>query len=77
MTVATEEEAITVSQTPTTTWEQWQNMYYAYYEALQHYVDAPSAETVAALKARFWALIPAEAAELYRRICPDFVALVG
>lgn len=73
----TEEEQILIHQVPTASWDAHQALCNAYYDALQRYADEPTAENAQAVSECFCAVTPPEAVEMYRRICPEFVTLLG
>ena len=60
--------------------EQHREMYDNYYSHLQNAIDSIKTngviENVDALRTAFKAIIPTEAIELYKRICPSFLELI-
>ena len=72
-----EEQVITVSCVPVVSREDRTAMYDRYYDALQRYVDKQTPENAAQVARCFMTVTPPEAVEMYRRMCPEFVALIG
>lgn len=75
-----ESDFITINDTKMVSVEQHRKMYHAYYDALQELVEHYNSddrevfiEKVAEL---FKKLIPNDALEMYRRICPDYLKML-
>lgn len=75
-----EDELIVINELPVVSIEAHKAMYDNYYQQLQTAIDSIKTnsvvENVDGLRAAFRAIIPAEAIELYRRICPSFLELI-
>ena len=75
-----ESDLITINDTRTVSVEQHQAMYNAYYGALQdlveHYNSADKQGYVENVSGLFKKLIPDDALEMYRRICPDYLTML-
>lgn len=75
-----EDELIVINELPVVSMELHTAMYDNYYQQLQNAIDSiitnSAVENVDGLSAAFKAIIPAEAIELYKRICPSFLELI-
>ncbi len=75
-----ESDLITINDTRTVSVEQHQAMYNAYYSALQdlfeHYNSCDRQVFVETVSELFKKLIPDDALEMYRRICPDYLMML-
>lgn len=75
-----EDELIIINKLPIVSFEQHREMYDNYYSHLQNAIDSIKTngviENVDALRTAFKAIIPTEAIELYKRICPSFLELI-
>lgn len=75
-----EDELIVINKLPIVSFEQHREMYDNYYSHLQNAIDSiktnGAIENVDALRTAFKAIIPTEAIELYKRICPSFLKLI-
>lgn len=75
-----ESDLITINDTRTVPIEQHQAMYNAYYSALQdlveHYNSDDRQVFIENVSGLFKKLIPDDALEMYRRICPDYLTML-
>lgn len=75
-----ESDLITINDTRTVSIEQHQAMYNAYYSALQDLVEHYNSEErqvfIENVSGLFKKLIPDDALEMYRRICPDYLTML-
>lgn len=75
-----EDELIVINELPVVSIEVHKAMYDNYYRQLQNAIDSLKANGVVVnvddLRAAFKAIIPTDAIELYRRICPSFIELI-
>ncbi len=75
-----ESDLITINDTRTVSVEQHQEMYNAYYSALQdlieHYNSDDRQVFIENVSGLFKKLIPDDALEMYRRICPDYLTML-
>jgi len=75
-----ESDLITINDTRTVSVEQHRAMYNAYYSALQnlveHYDSNDRQVYIENVSVIFKKLIPNDALEIYRRICPDYLAML-
>ena len=75
-----ESDLITINDTRNVTLEQHQAMYDAYYGALQdlveHYNSDDKQVYIETVSELFRKLIPDDAMEVYRRICPDYLMML-
>ena len=75
-----EDELIIINKLPIVSFEQHREMYDNYYSHLQNAIDSIKTngviENVDALRTAFKAIIPTEAIELYKMICPSFLELI-
>lgn len=76
-----ESDLITISDTRTVSVEQHQAMYKAYYGALQDLVEHYNCDDrqvyIENVSELFKKLIPDDALEMYRRICPDYLTMLN
>ena len=76
-----EEELIVIHDVPTVSADIHQVMYQNYYQELQDFINnmdkSVTADNTSDLSKAFMRLIPIDALELYRRICPSFLELIG
>jgi hypothetical protein len=75
-----EDELIVINEVPIVSLESHKAMYDNYYQQLQNAIDSIKmksiVENVDDLRAAFKAIIPTDAIELYKRICPSFLELI-
>lgn len=75
-----ESDLITINDTRTVSVEQHQAMYNAYYDALQDLVEHYNCDDrqifIEKVSELFKKLIPDDALEMYRRICPDYLNML-
>ena len=76
-----ESDLITINDTRTVSVEQHQAMYKAYYGALQDLVEHYNCDDrqvyIENVSELFKKLIPDDALEMYRRICPDYLTMLN
>jgi hypothetical protein len=75
-----EDELIVINDVPVVPIESHKAIYDNYYQQLQNAIDSikknSEVENVDDLRTAFKAIIPTDAIELYKRICPSFLELI-